>query len=206
MAGRMEFAMLGFAVPMLFGTLICKFRKKTEKILVWLLICVSVTQSSFLPFLMPAFCLKKMKDINTQIDLDGVCIQSNSYNCGPASAVTALHCLGVVAHEGELAILAHTTMVTGTPTDLLRDAINKRFAEDGVHAKYRLFENVEEMDGIEPVIAVIKYSLFVDHFITVLDVTDTEVIIGDPLAGKCSMSKEDFCAKWRRTGIRVWKS
>ena len=146
-----------------------------------------------------------MKNIETKIDIDGVCIQSNSYNCGPASAVTALHHLGIDAGEGELAILAHTTPFTGTPTDLLCNAINMRFAKDGIHAEYRTFKNVEEMDGIEPVIAVIKYSLFVDHFITVIDVTESEVIVGDPLAGKYPLSVKDFNAKWRRTGIHIEK-
>lgn len=205
MAGRMEFAMLGFAVPMLFGALIGKLRRKSERILVWVLVFVAVVISSVLPFLLPVFYRTSLKNIDTIIDPDGVCIQSNSYNCGPASAVTALYSRGVETDEGDLAILAYTTPVTGTASDILCDAINKGFSKDGVHAKYRMFENVEELDGLEPVVAVIRYSLLVDHFITVLDVTDSEVIIGDPLIGKCSLSIEDFYLKWRRTGIRIWK-
>jgi predicted double-glycine peptidase len=45
----------------------------------------------------------------------------------------------------------------------------------------------------------------VDHYVTVLSITDKHVEIGDPLEGKIFMSHELFREKWRKTGILVEK-
>jgi len=40
-----------------------------------------------------------------------------------------------------------------------------------------------------------------DHWVTVLEVTDSEVIIGDPLSGEDRLSYQDFANRWRFMGI-----
>jgi hypothetical protein len=50
-------------------------------------------------------------------------------------------------------------------------------------------------------LAVIKFSLLEDHWVTVLEVTDSEVILGDPIGGLVKMSYDDFQKKWRFIGI-----
>jgi hypothetical protein len=57
-----------------------------------------------------------------RVDGDGVCRQSSHYTCGPASAVTVLRKLGLPAEEGEIAILSHTSALTGTEPDVLAKA------------------------------------------------------------------------------------
>jgi predicted double-glycine peptidase len=45
----------------------------------------------------------------------------------------------------------------------------------------------------------------VDHYITVLDVTDKKVIIAGPIAGRYENTYEQFRNKWRFVGIVVKK-
>jgi hypothetical protein len=37
--------------------------------------------------------------------------------------------------------------------------------------------------------------------VTVLEVTDTEVVVGDPLGGLTRLSYQDFAKRWRFIGI-----
>jgi ABC-type bacteriocin/lantibiotic exporter with double-glycine peptidase domain len=50
-------------------------------------------------------------------------------------------------------------------------------------------------------LAVIKYGFMVDHWVTVLEVTDSEVVVGDPLGGLERLSYDEFSKKWRLIGI-----
>ena len=107
------------------------------------------------------------------------------------------------AEEGELAVLAHTTFAAGTPADSLCAAITERYGKDGVRCAYREFDSVTELRGKEPVIALVKYGLLVDHYVTVLAVTETDVEVGDPLVGKRTLTHRKFSARWRKCGIVV---
>jgi len=53
---------------------------------------------------------------------------------------------------------------------------------------------------------VIKFGLFVDHYVAVLDVTDTEIIVGDPFRGKMSYTHDEFAKKWRFVGVVLKKA
>jgi predicted double-glycine peptidase len=205
MAGRTEFIAFGFAVPLLFGTLIPRLRRKRERLLLWVLVCTYVVAQSALPFLLPAFARRSLAAIETTVDGHGICLQSTGYTCGAASAVTALRQLGVEAHEGELAVLSHTSRM-GTAPDLLCAALNRRFAEQGVRAECRWFGSIADLRGKEPVMAAVRYRFLIDHFVTVLRVTDSEVIIGDPLVGREALSYNEFSNRWRRYGIMLTRS
>jgi len=205
MAGRTEFIAFGVAVPVLFGTVVPKLRHKRERLLLWLLVCMYVIAQSALPFLLPAFTRGTLAAIEMTIDRDGVCLQSTGYTCGAASAVTALRQLGIEANEGELAILSHTSRM-GTAPDLLCAAINRRFAGQGVRAECRWFGSIGDLRGKEPVMAAVRYRFLIDHFVTVLRVTDSEVVIGDPLVGRESLSYDEFANRWRRYGIMLTRS
>jgi hypothetical protein len=43
----------------------------------------------------------------------------------------------------------------------------------------------------------------VDHYVAVLEVSDTEVIVGDPLKGKCKLTWPQFADRWRKSGILI---
>jgi hypothetical protein len=39
--------------------------------------------------------------------------------------------------------------------------------------------------------------------VTILEVTDTQVIVGDPLKGKATFTHEEFAGKWRFVGVTL---
>jgi ABC-type bacteriocin/lantibiotic exporter with double-glycine peptidase domain len=160
-----------------------------------------VTSTSVWPFLAPVFNRGTLRAMQTRFDGDGVCRQNTDYTCGPAAAVTALRRLNYAAEEGELAVLAHTSTAIGTPPDLLCAALQKRYAAEGLHCAYRHFRNLDELKAAGLILAVTKFALFVDHYVVVLEVTDTEVRVADPLYGKQTYSREQFQNRWRYCGI-----
>jgi len=88
--------------------------------------------------------------------------------------------------------------MTGTQTDVLCDVIATHY---GVPCRQAYFRTADEMRDLVPVIAVVKYAFLIDHFVTVLEVTDSAVVVGDPLEGRVEMTRDDFAKRWRRNGI-----
>ena len=42
-----------------------------------------------------------------------------------------------------------------------------------------------------------------DHYVTVLEVTDHHVVVGDPVKGKLAFALEEFEQKWRFVGVAL---
>lgn len=199
--GRRKFALIGFVACMLLTTPLSRLRNKRDRILVSALMFVIVAVMAVWPFLAPSFNRAQLSRLQTRIGSDGVCLQTTDFTCGPAAAVTALRKLGFPADEGRIAILSYSSEATGTPPDILADALLREYGRQGLVAEYRPFKNLTELKQVGLTLVVVKYSLFVDHYLTVLDVTDTEVIIGDPIGGYDRLPKTDFLRKWRFSGI-----
>jgi len=192
MLGHNRFAAHAFIVTMMFTTPLSKLPKRRERVAVAFLMTCAVLGMSVWPVLAPAFNQKQLAAIVTTIDSEGVCLQSTDYTCGPAAAVTALHQLGLRADEGELALLAHSTAVTGTPPDTLAQTIQSRYAKEGLVCEYRVFKNVAELKDRCPVLVIVKFNLILDHYVTVLAVDDRAVTVGDPLRGLEKLGIADF--------------
>ena len=204
-AGRREFVIFSFSIPMLFGSLIPRLLEKTEKIMIGFLVAAASISFFVIPFISPILVRKELENLETVFLDNGICIQTTDYTCGPAAAVTALNQFSIIADEGELAILAYTTPQTGTSDDLLVKAIEKKYGPEGIRCEYRYFTSVEQLKGNYPVIAVVKFSFMIDHYITVLEVTNDKVIIGNPSVGKEVLTYDEFKKKWRHVGIVVKK-
>jgi predicted double-glycine peptidase len=200
-AGRNKFAVIGFITTMLFTTPLSRLRPVRVRVIVCLLMALAAGNYSVWPFLAPALNHGYLAGLETHIDSDGVCHQSTDYNCGPAAAVTALRRLGFPAGEGEIAILAHTSSATGTPPDILARALQKRYKQEGLRAEYRVFDNLNQLKQAGLTLAVIRYNFWLDHYVTVLEVTDTFVQVGDPILGLARFTLDEFKAKWRFTGV-----
>ena len=203
MVGRNKFAVIGFIATMVLTTPLSRLPQKRSRIAVSLLMVVVVCLMSVWPFLAPAFNYSHLAGLKTRLDADGICLQSNDYNCGPAAAVTALRKLGLPAEEGEVAILAHTSSATGTPPDVLARALQAHYATDGLVSDYRVFRSVDELRDVGLTLAVIKYGFWLDHYVTVLDVTDQEVVVGDPSHGLRTFTHQEFRDKWRFEGVVI---
>lgn len=206
LAGRTEFALGGFLTAMILTTPMRRLPKPRDRRSLGLFIVIFVILCSVWPFLAPAFNRSLQSSLTTRVDQDGVCWQGTDYNCGPAAAaVTALRRLGFPAEEGELAIAARTTQAMGTPPDVLALALHRTYGAAGLSVDYRHFRNVRELNQDGLTLAVIKFGLLVDHYVAVLEVTDKEVVVGDPFRGKATCSHAEFARVWRFTGVVLRK-
>ena len=201
MMGRNKFAVIGFVATMVLTTPLSRLPGKRTRVYVAVLMLVIVSMMSVWPFLAPAFNRTYLSRLQTRLDTDGICLQSNDYNCGPAAAVTALRKLGFPAEEGEIAILAYTSIATGTPPDILARALKERYAKDGLESEFRVFKSIDELKSAGLTLAVIKHSFMLDHYVTVLEFTDDHVIVGDPLRGKIAIARAEFEKQWRFVGV-----
>lgn len=199
--GIKKFAIFGFITTMVLTTPLSRLPSRRNRIMISTLMVVIVFFMSLWPILTPIIDRNKLAHLTTQIDRNGICIQSTDYTCGPASAVTALHKLGLAADEGEIAILSCTSFQEGTPTDMLADGLQRKYSNAGLIVECRAFKNIAELKQAGLTLAVIKYSFMVDHWVSVMEVKDSEVIIGDPLGGLRHLSYDDFSQQWRFIGI-----
>ena len=46
-----------------------------------------------------------------------------------------------------------------------------------------------------------KFSFLLDHYVTVLDVDDRTVTVGNPLTGKRTVNHAEFAKPWRFVGV-----
>jgi predicted double-glycine peptidase len=203
MMDRMEFVVLAFLITFVLTIPVARLPSSRQRWMVTVFMWLVVANYALLPFLMPALNYHYLRGLKNTYQ-DGVCLQSTSYTCGPAAAVTALKQLGMNSEEGTLAILAHTTSMAGTPADSLCAAINKLHQGEDIRCTYREYQSIAELKQM-PVIAVVKFGLLVDHYVTVLAITETTVEIGDPLEGRKSLSYPEFDERWRHCGIVVEK-
>jgi hypothetical protein len=202
-SGRMRFVIIALCVTMGAMTLIGRLTNRIEKSLVFLVMLGVIGYGAVLPFAYPLIIKNNLAKLPTITDADNICFQSTPYTCGPAAAVTALRQLGFHAHEGELAILSHTSPVVGTMPWSLYKAIQDSYAADGVDCRFRHFDSISQMKDADVTLAVVKDAFMLDHCVAILEVSDKTVTIGDPILGKIQMSHKKFQNVWRFYGITL---
>ena len=202
-AGRVKFVILSLAATMGLITPLSRLPRKCEKLIICILMTVVVVWFSVLPFLVPALIRGHLVNLTTRVDSNGICFQSTDYTCGPAAAVTALRKLGLSAHEGELAVLSHTSPVAGTLPWCLYTALQERYGAEGLRCQYRRFDSVGQLKHAGVTLVVVRDTLLSDHCVAVLEVSDRRVTVADPVLGKKSLSYKQFEKIWRFTGIAL---
>jgi hypothetical protein len=200
-AGRAKFVILALVVTMGLTTPLSRLPRKCEKFVIGILMIAVVSWFSVLPFLVPALIRDQLSSLPTKVDSQGICHQTTDYTCAPAAAVTALRRLGLLAHEGEIAILSHTSPVAGTLPACLRNALENRYGGEGLRCQYRRFDSIGQLKDAGLTLAVMKDALLSDHCVAVLEVLDQMVVIADPVMGRQLMSHEEFAKIWRFSGI-----
>ena len=202
-SGRVRFVIIALSVTMGAMTLIGRLTNRIEKAVVFAITIGIVTWGSVLPFVVPMIIRGDLANLKTKTDANNICVQSTSYTCGPAAAVTALRQLGVNAQEGELAILSHTNPIVGTMPWSLYKAIQNRYGSDGIECQLRHFDSISQLREAGITLAVIKDAFLLDHCVAILKVGDNTVTIGDPSCGKVQMSYKNFERVWRFYGIAL---
>jgi hypothetical protein len=203
MAGRSEFALSALIGTMVLTTPLSRLPLRRDRVVVSLLMVCVVFLVSGLPFLAPAFNREKLAALKTRTDADGICLQNTDYTCGPAAAVTALRRLGLAAEEGEIAQFCRTSAAMGTPPDIMCRTLQKRYGSEGLTCEYRRFKSVADLKQSGYTLALIKFGLLLDHYVTVLEVGARTITVGDPLTGKETLTHEEFAKKWRFVGVVV---
>jgi hypothetical protein len=201
--GRVRFIIIGLAVTMGSMTLIGRLSRKIEKAVVFVIMVSVVIWATVLPFLMPVLIRNDLARLPTLLDSDNVCVQSTTYTCGPAAAVSALHQLGLPAHEGELAILSHSSPVVGTLPWCLYQAIRDRYGSEGLSCQFRHFDSVDQLREADVTLVVVRDAFMLDHCVAVLEVGDKTVTIADPVLGQTKLSIKNFENVWRFYGIAL---
>lgn len=199
--GRARFIILAWAITTGLITPLSRLPRTCEKYLVSALMVVFVGVFSVGPLLAPALLRNDLSNLQTKVDSDGICFQSRDYTCGPASAVTALRKLGFHAQEGEIAVLAYTSPITGTLPKCLYSALRDRYAGEGLKCRYRYFDSIAQLKGTGITLAIVRDAFLLDHCVAVLEVSDRMLVIADPVLGRQYMSYEQFERIWRFTGI-----
>ncbi|RBP47429.1 peptidase C39-like protein [Roseimicrobium gellanilyticum] len=115
---------------------------------------------------------------------DGVCMQSTTSTCGPASAATLLKSMGIEVTEKELATEAFTTS-SGTENWYLNHALQRR----GIDCSYVL-RAPGSSDLLYPAIAGVRLGARAGHFIAIIGETPEHYIVGEPLSGRRLLRKD----------------
>jgi hypothetical protein len=200
-AGRIKFVIFSLAVTIGLTTPLSRLPYRFEKVVICILMVVVVVWFSVLPFLVPALIRDRLANLETKVGFDGVCFQTTDFTCAPAAAVTALRKLGLPAHEGEIAVLSHSSPVVGTLPACLQTALQNRYSADGLKCHYRRFDSVAQLKGPGVTLAMVRQAFLLDHCVAVLEVSDRMVTIADPVLGRTSMTREQFEKIWRFSGI-----
>ncbi|MFA6240954.1 MAG: cysteine peptidase family C39 domain-containing protein [Candidatus Hydrogenedentales bacterium] len=124
---------------------------------------------------------------------DGVCIQSTA-SCGAASVATILKHFGIDATEKEIALECYT-YVAGTENWYLARALRRR----GLKVTFCIDPPLPEVLPV-PCIAGVNMGA-AGHFITILEQNGDSYVVGDPLVGRATYSKEDLFREFRFTGF-----
>ena len=206
MAERREYIVMAAATALLLAVPAARLKMRTTAVLTTSFAALFVLHFSLLPFLLPFFNRTELLGLRNSFDRYGVCLQNTGYTCGPAAAVSALREFDISSDEGEIAVFAHSTSSAGTPPELLCRAINALYAGRGIDCEFRSFQKVQDLRGYLPVIAVVKFGFLVDHYVTVLRVTDEHVTLADPSSGMRIVSAGNFENEWRRNGIVVTRT
>lgn len=199
--GRIRFVIVSLAVTMGLTTPLSRLPYKVERLTICILMGVVVVWFSILPFLVPALIRDDLVNLETRIDSDGVCFQTRDYTCAPAAAVTALRKLGLPAHEGEIAILSHSSPIAGTLPTCLCTALENRYGTDGLKCQYRHFDSLAQLKDAGLTLAVLKDAFLSDHCVAVLEVSNHTVTVADPITGKKTIPHEQFEKVWRFSGV-----
>jgi hypothetical protein len=202
-AGRIKFVVLCLATTVGITTPLSRLPRRSEKIIVSILMAVVVFWFSVCPFLFPALIKGRLLKLRTTVDPAGVCYQTTNYTCAPAAAVTALRGLGLAAEEGEIAVLSRTSPMTGTLPWCLYKALKERYGPEGLECQYRQFDCVEQLREAKFTLVAVKDVFLSDHCVAVLDVSDEMVTVADPVGGRKLLSHEQFEKMWRFSGVSL---
>jgi len=134
---------------------------------------------------------------------DAICRQSTDYTCVAASLVTLLTAHGIPATENEMAKLSLTEVGNGTTDTRAVYALERKLAGQPVRVQYRRLDYDELQRVPLPCLVPLKWGYYSSHMVPVLSLTETHIVLGDPLSGRQEMLRADFEPEWLGRAIYV---
>jgi hypothetical protein len=200
-ASRSKYILICFAVCLGLVSPLPYLNRQYKQTLTLAVLACFLLLFAGLPFAGPAVFGRQIQNLPTCLDTRGLCRQSLPYTCGPAAAVTALHQLGLEASESQIAAAAGTAPWLGTCSWDLYRAISRLYPEDQLHCRYERFQSLDQLPGGSFSLAVMREGFLMDHCVTILKVTPSDVLLADPSDGLRIIPRADFQAAWRHTAI-----
>lgn len=200
-AGRLRFFLLAFTVTVGLTAPLSQLHSMISRFATCVIMSIFMAILITLPFMGPALIQRDLSAIPTRLDVDGVCLQSQSFTCGPAAAVTALHRLGLDATEGQLAIASRTSPIIGTSPWNLYQAVKSGYADTDLRCSFRYLDSLDAVPDGSIVLVVVKDAVLTDHCVAVLSHTNQTVTLADPMEGLVNVPRAQFAQQWRRCGI-----
>jgi hypothetical protein len=191
--------LMSLAVTMMLVTLLVRLPEHRKRVALGAMTAAMVAYNGVIPVLAPIVVRGALGATPTRIDSHGVCRQTHGYTCGPASAVTCLRSLGVEADEGQLAIESRCGPVVGTDGQLMARAIESLYGQWGVRCAYLRMGSLDALQT--PAVANMNLPRIGGHYVAVLEVHSSGVVVGDPLRGQYGMSRSDFLAAWQNAAV-----
>lgn len=194
--GRLEYVLYGPVTILLLGLPGLQVPRRLSRVALLVLGGVVCCEYSLGPFLGPVIS----PPVPASLNREGICLQNDSFSCGPCSSVTALKRLGIEPDFASIARQAHTSAAIGTPPDLLCEALQQLYPVD---ARTLYLKRLDELPSEGQTLLVLSLSFFVDHYVALLSYTDAEVVLADPLTGRTVLKRAEFDRRWRRMAVVI---
>lgn len=150
-----------------------------------------------------AALVERPKGLTGVVNQEGVCIQSTTYSCAPAAAVTMLHRYGISATEDEMARLCATrggsTLMSGTSDAGILRGLRHKLRDQGTPViSTPRYERIPV-----PSLVAIQLNPRLSHCIMVAAVEPGQVRIVDPMYGRGTIARALFERIWQKSAIHV---
>jgi predicted double-glycine peptidase len=191
----------GFTKLMVFGffliwaglNVILRLEARRLKVLSTILLVLIFTRSCFMPIFLPWFEEAKHQALVTEINQDGICIQTTGYTCVPSAAVTCLKQLGLKAEVAELTLASRCCSMRGTSMAKMAEVLDEKYPDKTI--RFKNLKNLTEIK-ILPAMVSVEYALLADHAVALLEMDENSVVIGDPLIGRRVYTRKEFKDMW----------
>jgi predicted double-glycine peptidase len=121
--------------------------------------------------------------------------QSTGWSCGAAALAWAMRLKGIPASERQMAELAVMAPLRGTKVRGMLRAIHRM----GLEAQARRRATWDDLSAAPlPALAGWRLSLTLGHVVVVIRIEGGQVVVGDPLLGEVTYSRQEFLRHWDR--------
>ena len=174
--------------------------------LVWLRVTSEIISGLLILFFCMTLYFINTFDYDTlkgQVNSTGICMQTFSYSCGAAAAVTLLNQYDIRISEKEMAVLCGTNKYTGTDEFKICRGLRKKINDNNVKVILERMEWDDIKPSVFPFIAVIKIVFMSDHWVVIMSKNNESLKVYDPFVGIYDLRKKEFLKVWRKTVVRL---